>query len=259
MSVARPAYPRTLPILMFHAIETAPEPIAFPPVLFERLLDGLERSRFQTLRLDAAISALQAGTLPPRAVVLTFDDGYRSVYDVAFPALARRGMTATVFLIAGGNGAGREDDRLPPFAGRPTVSWAEVREMDQAGLEIGAHTLTHPDLTRLTATQIASEVLESRARIEDRLGVPVSSFAYPFGRYDRRSLELARSHFAAACSDRLGLAGPRSDLHALERVETYYFRGERRLDLLYGGLLPWYLRLCNGPRQLRRTASRLRH
>jgi peptidoglycan/xylan/chitin deacetylase (PgdA/CDA1 family) len=243
---------------MFHAIETAPEPIAFPPALFERLLDGLERSRFRTFRLDAAISALRAGTLPPRAVVLTFDDGYRSVYDVAFPALARRGMTATVFLITGGNGATPEDKRLPPFAGRPTLSWTEVREMDQAGLEIGAHTLTHPDLTRLAATQISSEVLESKAQIEDRLGAPVSSFAYPFGRYDRRSLELVRSHFAAACSVRLGLAGPRSDPHALERVETYYFRGERRLNLLYSGLLPWYLRLRDGPRRLRRTLSRFR-
>ncbi|MFH1144367.1 MAG: polysaccharide deacetylase family protein, partial [Candidatus Eisenbacteria bacterium] len=131
---------RRLPILTFHAIEDDPSPIAFPPPLFRDVLRAIDRHSYPTLSLRDAVAGLaRRETLPERAVVLTFDDGYRSVYDEAFPLLRALRMTATIFLSAGGPAAGPEQ-RLPPYAGRERMSWEEVREMSAAGIEFGAHT-----------------------------------------------------------------------------------------------------------------------
>jgi hypothetical protein len=97
---------------------------------------------------------------------------------------------------------------------------------------------------------------ESKMIIEDMLGIPVSCFAYPFGRYHQASYELARQYFTCASSDKLGLISLDSDPYALERVDAYYLRTERLFGVLTTGLLPWYLRARRIPRQLRRTLQR---
>jgi peptidoglycan/xylan/chitin deacetylase (PgdA/CDA1 family) len=185
--------------------------------------------------------------------VITFDDGYRTVYQEAFPVLREHGMTATIFLTIGETGA---RGRLPTFAEREMLSWSEIREMHAAGIDIGAHTLTHPDLTRLPRERVETELRDSKRGIEDALGAPVQCFAYPHGRFDAQSHELARRYFTCACSDRLGLVRAGSDLHALERVDAYYLRRQRLFDLVSTPWLDWYLRLRNVPRTVRRMALR---
>jgi hypothetical protein len=95
----------------------------------------------------------------------------------------------------------------------------------------------------------------SKATIEDRLGTSVPCFAYPYGRYDERSHALARQLFTCACSDALGLVSARSDPWALERVDTYYLRTDRRFAVVLTRWLPHYLRMLNVPRRLRRRAA----
>jgi peptidoglycan/xylan/chitin deacetylase (PgdA/CDA1 family) len=136
------------------------------------------------------------------------------------------------------------------------LAWSEIREMQRAGLAVGAHSLTHRDLTRLSTAVVDAELRGSKAAIEDRLGAAVTCFAYPYGRFDARSHALARTLFASACSDALGLVGPRSDPWALERVDTYYLRSERRVGLMASRWLPHYLRVLDVPRRLRRRALR---
>jgi peptidoglycan/xylan/chitin deacetylase (PgdA/CDA1 family) len=219
----------------------------------------LQESEYRSLDLAEAVEYVRRGApFPDRSVVITFDDGYQTVYEKAFPVLQRHGMSATVFLTVGGKGkATNSGDRLPSLEGRPMLSWGEIRELQRHGIVFGAHTCTHPDLTRLGADQVEEEVRDSKAVIEDALGLPVTCFAYPFGRYDRTSREAARRYFDSACSDRLGQITAGSDVYALERVESYYLRTERLFALTVSRLFPWYLEARRLPREARRAVRDL--
>ena len=151
-------------------------------------------------------------------MAITFDDGYRSVYEQAFPVLQRYQMTADVFLTVGKT----KTQRLASMENRSMLSWPEIKEMYRAGIVFGGHTMTHPDLTRLTEKLLTTEIVGGKEVIEDALGGPVVTFAYPFGRYDNRCRKIVSRHFVCACSDGLGLLDSSSDLYGMERVDAYY-------------------------------------
>ena len=246
--------PTTLPILTFHALEDRAAVIAVPPRVFAQGLARLHKRGYRTLSLLEAVECLRRNKpFPDRAFVITFDDGYQTVYEEAFPVLQRYGMSATVFLTVGARGTAKPADRLPVLSGRAMLSWGEIWEMRRGGIEFGAHTLTHPDLTRVPFDQVEAEVHDSKVILEDTLGAPVASFAYPYGRYDDRSRELARQHFTCACSDQLGLLTAASDPYALERVDAYYLRTDRLFNVMVTRLFPWYIRARSIPRRIRRA------
>jgi peptidoglycan/xylan/chitin deacetylase (PgdA/CDA1 family) len=110
--------------------------------------------------------------------------------------------------------------------------------------------------TRLAGGQAETEVRESKEIIEGALGVPVDCFAYPYGRYDERSRDIVRQHFACACSDRLGFCTVDSDPYAIERVDAYYLRTERLFDLMPTRWFPWYIRARSIPRRIRRAVHK---
>lgn len=243
------------PILTFHAIDDRPSVISISPQVFRRGIARLHANGYRTLSLLESVDCLRRGApFPDRSLVITFDDGYQTVYEEAFPVLQRYGMSATAFLTVGEKGTATPAGRLPSLSGRSMLSWHEIREMQRWGIAFGAHTLTHPDLTRLPADRLEAEVCGSKTVIEDALGVSVASFAYPYGRYDPRSRELVRQHFTCACSDRLGLVTLRSDVYALERVETNYFRTDRLFGVIGTRWLPWYILARSIPRRIRRAA-----
>jgi peptidoglycan/xylan/chitin deacetylase (PgdA/CDA1 family) len=244
----------TLPILTFHALDDQRSAISFSPQVFRRGIARLHENGHRSLSLtDAADCLRRRQPFPQRSVVITFDDGYRSVYDEALPVLRDYGLHTTVFLTVGERRAAEADGRLPSLSGRPMLSWSEIRKMHDAGISFGAHTLTHPDLTRLPYDRVETEICRSKEIIEDALGDPVRCFAYPYGRYDRRSREIVRQHFACACSDKLGLTRTDSDLYALERIDAYYLRTDRLFELMLTGLFPWYIAARSIPRQIRRA------
>lgn len=240
-----------IPVLTFHKIDETPSVISFPPSLFESFMEKLIRNGYRAVGLTDAVENLYRGApFQEKTFVLTFDDGYRSVYSEAFPVMKRHGMSATVFLTVGdppGPGG-----RIPPLNGSEMLSWAEVTEMREAGIRFGAHTLTHPDLTRLGTEKIEYEIVKSKEIIEGVLGEPVRSFAYPYGRYDERSMGIAGRLFDCACSDELGLLTLESNRYALGRVDAYYLKDERLSGLMLSGLFPYYVRLRNVPRKIRR-------
>ncbi len=121
------------------------------------------------------------------------------------------------------------------------------------GITFGVHTLTHPDLTRLPLDRVETEICGSKTIIEDALSTQVSSFAYPYGRYNRRCRDIVQQYFACACSDKLGLVTTNSDLYALERVDAYYLRTERLFDVMLTRLFPWYILARSIPRRIRRA------
>ncbi|MDX1548321.1 MAG: polysaccharide deacetylase family protein [Rhodothermales bacterium] len=220
--------PPGLPILTYHSLDDSGSVVSVDPALFARQMAHLHAEGYRTLRLAEAARRLRtASPLPDRCVVLTFDDGYRNVYTDAFPVLQRYGFTATVFLITRYCG-GHNDwpGHASPVGRLPLMDWPQARELQRHGIELGAHTLTHPDLRRLDPATAEQEIAQSRAEIEDRLGTAVHTFAYPYGRYDAAVKALTATHFACACSTRLGRARPGDDPYALKRLDAYYFRRE---------------------------------
>jgi peptidoglycan/xylan/chitin deacetylase (PgdA/CDA1 family) len=247
----------SLSILTFHAVDDTASVIAFSPKRFRRGLQRLSEAGFCTITLMEATECIKRRQpFPDRSFVITFDDGYESVYSEALPVLRDLNFSATVYLTTGITSTGRFDERLPSLENRLMLSWGEIQEMQKYAIEFGAHTLTHPDLTKLSGQQIELEINDSKKRIEDITGVQVSSFAYPFGRFDDRSREIARQYFSSACSDRLGIAGGRSDVYALERVDAYYLRSEKAFDLLPTKLFSAYILSRSVPRRLRRLLQR---
>lgn len=151
---------------------------------FCRHLDVLEDWGASVLPLDEAARLLVEGGLPERAVALTFDDGYASVLEQAWPELRRRGLPATMFAVSGylddvrrfpwDHGAGADADTRVAGAAEVVAAAAE-------GLDIGSHTVTHRWLPHLDRAERREELVRSRKELEDLLGRAVTSFAYPMG------------------------------------------------------------------------------
>ena len=241
-----------LPILTFHDIDDRSSVISVSPDVFRFSMRRLTKEGYKTIPLSRIVECIRkAEPFPDRAMSITFDDGYRSVYEKALPVLREYGMTATVFLTTGGGENQGLQERLPSLGGREMMRWPEIREIEREGIDFGAHTLTHPDLTRLPLKRVHAEVCDSKSRIEDALGCAATAFAYPFGHHNRRVREIVQAHYSCACSARLGVVRRGSDPFALERVDMYYFRTERLFRImLTRGFLP-YVRLRNIPRQVR--------
>lgn len=255
-----------LPMLMCHDISEQRAVITLSPSVFQSGLARLHDAGFRTLSLEEVPARLRdnaglgsqpgAHTSPPfpdKAFVITFDDGSQTIYTHAFPILQRYGFTATVFLTVGDQLLATAQARLPSRQGRPMLSWAEIREMQRHGIAFGAHTLTHPNLTRIPPDRAEVEIVASQAVIADALGVAVPTFAYPYGYYNEHTRDIVRRHFACACSVRLGLVGAASDLYTLERIDTYYLRTERLFGWMRSPRFPWYVRARAIPRHIRRA------
>ena len=211
-----------VPVLMYHVIADPPAGAAWPhlfvsPAEFAAQVDWLERRGFTAVTLTQVWKNWHhRGRLPARPVVLTFDDGYRSVATSALPILRRRGWPAVLNLKVGNLEPGSFTD-------------ADVRKLLAAGWELGAHTFTHPDLRTLDDAALEREVAGSKAVIAKRFGVRVDFFCYPAGRYDRRVIAaVRRAGFLGATTTLEGLATPRAPFE-LRRIRVDRGDGVRGL------------------------------
>lgn len=208
-----PAGQATLPpILMYHYVREV-DPNADPlgynlsvtPADFEQQMAWLAQQGYVGVTMATAERCMRgAGGCPARAVALTFDDGYADAYDVVLPILQRYGMRATFYIVSGVVGHGGY------------MSWEQLAALRDAGMEIGAHTVSHLDLTTLDPGGASFEIAQSKAEIEQRLGIPVASFCYPAGFYNAAIIDLVRaSGFSNATTTRWD--ADYADLFALPR------------------------------------------
>src|SRR4029079_7648441 len=131
--------------------------------------------------------SLREGRLPTgRTVVLTIDDGYVDNVDVALPILEPHGFSATIFLVSGRLGDVNDWSDAAPLRGRQLLSVQQLDGLRDRGIELGAHTRTHCSLPEVDDERLAEEVASSRSDLEHALGIPVRTFAYPYGRLDER-------------------------------------------------------------------------
>ncbi len=153
---------------------------------------------------------------PRDSIVLTFDDGYK---DNA-AALTQAGLPATVFVVTAQVGGTNAWDREGRLAGRALLDWDEARQLRSAGVEIGAHSRTHPSLPDVDVERLAHEVCGALADLQRELGPGAYSFAYPHGRFDARTQEqVAAAGFSAACCSRGGVNDAAVGQFELRRVE----------------------------------------
>ncbi len=177
----KPRGSERIPILMYHSIsdETGSGHPYFETNtslrVFEQQMRFLRENGYATISLEEAVNSVQSRKPSPKSVVITFDDGYRDFYTAAYPVLCEYRMMATVFVVSGLTG-----DQRTQFKGKDCLTWAEVKELHSHGIEIGSHTVTHPELEWMGPAEIDDEVGRSKQAIEERIGASVKSFAYPY-------------------------------------------------------------------------------
>jgi peptidoglycan/xylan/chitin deacetylase (PgdA/CDA1 family) len=186
-------------------------------------------------------------------IAITFDDGFRNLYEHAFPVLQRHRFPATVFLVTDYCGGLNSWPSQPlAIAQQPLLSWDQIKEMSRAGIAFGSHTRSHPILTAVSECEAEKEIVGSKRTIEDATGQSVSAFAYPYGSFHDGLKKLARAHFSLACATTLGFVQSGSDLFALDRIDMYYFRRGGLLRHLFSPAVDGYIRGRRIMRDLRR-------
>ncbi len=221
-----------LRIVYYHRIDEEQHRSCVAPSAFAEQMRLLRTEGFRVLPLAAVSEHLAAGrSFPERSVAVTFDDGFADNHRNALPVLVREGIPATVFLATGYVGT----DELPVVRDRRglrPLDWAQVEEMSREGVEMGAHTVTHPELPGLSDEDLRREIRGSKEAIEQRLGRPVSSFCYPRGRFDDRvERAVAGAGFALACTTLPGAVSPADPPLRLRR--TFIARDDGPRDFLH--------------------------
>ncbi|MET8013899.1 polysaccharide deacetylase family protein [Streptomyces sp. NPDC005271] len=209
-----------VPILMYHAVSHAPtratHGLSVPPGAFAEQMELLGARGFTPVTCGRLAQAWRGGpALPPRPVLITFDDGYEGVHRYALPALTRHGFTATLFATTGWLRGPYETDGALDLM----LDWGQVRELAESGVEIGGHSHTHPQLDQLTDARLWFEVARCREILTGELGRPPVSFAYPYGYSSRRVRRVVRSAgFGVSLAVGNALAARRQGPYALRRV-----------------------------------------
>jgi peptidoglycan/xylan/chitin deacetylase (PgdA/CDA1 family) len=231
-----------LTVLTYHAVDDRSSVISVTPEVFRHQATSLAERRLRGMSLAQAFAEReQNGAFPPDAIAITFDDGYLSVMENARPVLSEHGFTATVFLASALVGLSADAARAAnPDLDRAMLDWDQARKLLQAGWEIGSHSVSHPDLTRLDRVACEHELAESKRQLEQRLQQPVRSLAYPYGRLNPAVRDLAAGHYELACTTRLAVHRGGADPLRIDRIDMYYMQNARRFGkLLDGKLEPW--------------------
>jgi peptidoglycan/xylan/chitin deacetylase (PgdA/CDA1 family) len=209
-----------VPILMYHHIDNpAPsadvfrQDLSVTPKDFETQLRYLKQEGYESITLNDLVLHLTMGkALPPKPIILTFDDGYADAYTHAYPLLQQFGFAGTFFLISG----------PIDFDNPEHLSWAQVQEMHAGGMKFEPHSYDHPDMRNRGFDFVVFQILAPKEAIEARTGEPCRFFAYPSGRYDQFVIDVLRSaNFWGAVLTAQGATHTSADLFTLHRIRVH--------------------------------------
>jgi peptidoglycan/xylan/chitin deacetylase (PgdA/CDA1 family) len=258
-----------VPVLCYHSVTTEATEryrgFAIDPGLFREQMAAVAESGRRTVTVGDLAGTLAKGAKLPTepTVVLTFDDGFRETHGLVLPVLDGLGLKATAYLVSAYiDGTSRW--LTPDGEGdRPLVSWTEAREHAEHGIEIGSHGHRHLALDLLRDADARDEIVRSRQVLEDGLGRPVTSFAYPYGYHTGPIKRTVReAGYANACGIKQAISHPDDDPFAMSRIIVYAdTRPEAFRDWLAGEGLPLGWRnerlVTRGWRTVRRFRARL--
>lgn len=216
---------------MYHSIDESGSPISLDPRVFRQQMEFLAKGRPRVVPLADIVAA------PEESVALTFDDGFANFEEFAAPLVSDLGLPATVFVVTehvGGTNAWPNTTSTLASGGSiptlPLMTWDGVKRVKQRGIEIGAHTRTHPPLTSLADRALADEVDGPAERLEKELGTRPAAFAYPYGDVNHRVVSAVRRTYPRACTTELRALDRGEDPLCLPRLDAYYFRAPGQLE-----------------------------
>jgi peptidoglycan/xylan/chitin deacetylase (PgdA/CDA1 family) len=203
-------YTGSVPILEYHVLGQPQTEVPYPDLYvprasFRKQMDWLEEQGYEAVTLEAVEEAwYHGGTLPPKPMVISFDDGYRPQYTFALPTLRKHGWPGVLNLKAEGS----------------DLYESNVKAMIVAGWELAAHTINHSDLTTLEGEALEEEVAGSREILQREYGVPVKNFCYPAGRFDETVIAAVEAAgYAGATTEIPGWAS-KDNPYELARIEV---------------------------------------
>ena len=214
-----------VPILTYHSIDNSGSVISMASEQFRFQMETLKNRNFHVISLKELVDSMRGKQpLDHKTVVITFDDGFNNFYTSAYPVLKEFGYGATVFLVAGyiGKTSLWNKGRI----GLPVLdllAWEKVKELSENGIDFGAHTVSHHDLSILPLEQTVQEIYESKEIIQNKIEKEVNFFCYPYGKVDDQIKAIAQKEFYGACSTKMDFVTPKSDIYDLPRIDMYYF------------------------------------
>jgi peptidoglycan/xylan/chitin deacetylase (PgdA/CDA1 family) len=225
-----------LPILTYHNIGVAPDGathrgLYLSPAKLRFHFGVLAALGWRGVSIADALPYL-GGEARGRVAALTFDDGYVDNLELALPALQAHGFGATCFLVAGQLGGYNAWDAELLRVRKPLMDLAQLRAWLAGGMHVGSHTLTHPHLPQLDTRAKRREIVDSKAMLEDRLGVPIEHFCFPYGDHDAECIDLvAEAGYRSAVTTVRRTVHGGDRLHALPRLPNGGRRSRARFLL----------------------------
>ena len=229
---------KLVPILVYHSVSEEPSrlmrPFTVTPQTFRCQLALVAESGAATVAIGEFLRLREAGMLPDRPAVITFDDGFADFADWALPALEARGLASTLYVTTGFLDGRAEH----PAQARPPdrmLHWSQLRELVARGVEIGAHSHTHPHLDTLSTSAARVEIDRCKALLEDELERHIETFAYPHGYSSPAVRRLVReAGYHSACAVGNTFSSTDDDRFALARLTV---RSSTTLDEISAWLL----------------------
>ena len=172
-----------LPSLCYHKIEKAPQGARIKGLYLSANLFAQQISELKRAGFHFVLPGLPERSRTNRKIFITFDDGFVSNWKSAMPLMKAHGCRAINFLVADRLGKSSDWESAEGGEARPLMDEGQIREWLSAGNWIGAHTCTHPRLSQISLAQAKEEIVGSKKKLEDRFGIPIEHFAYPYGDY----------------------------------------------------------------------------
>jgi len=214
-----------IPILMYHSVGKPPKGIAFrefyvTPSQFYRQMFMLTIMGFRGVSINEAVPYL-SGQKNGKIAVLTFDDGYSDNLVSAAPILARFGFTATCYVVSECIGQSNKWDSTAINVVKPTMNIEQLKQWIGCGMEVGAHSRTHPHLTQCNSQVLTSEIVGCKEDLESMLQTEIRHFCYPYGSWNAAIAKMVeKAGFLTACTTRRGRARSGDALFWLSRVKV---------------------------------------
>ena len=215
-------------ILTYHSIDVSGSPISCRPEAFDRHLAWLRSGVVRVTRLDELLAA------PPSedAVAITFDDAFVNFGELAAPRLIGEGLPVTLFVVSAHVGmtnawSGGGDRSIPEL---PLLDWDALGRLAAQGVQLGSHTRTHRDLTRVNRRELEDEVRGSAEMIAAKTGMRPTSFAYPYGRVNGAASEVVARTYRCGCTTEFQTLQETDNTERLPRLDAYYLQGPGTLE-----------------------------
>ena len=216
-----------IPVLVYHSVDDSGSLTSVSPSLFRAQMEYLRDRGYHTIPLQEFLEYVQGEPRDPggKAVVLTFDDGFKNNYTEAFPVLREYGFTCTIFLPTDYIGRTCDWARDKSIPKLPLLSWQDIRKMSDHGIDFGSHGCSHARLTRLPRDEIRAELLKSKSVMEAKLNKPVTFFCHPYGETNKITQELTKEcgYSGAFGGIDFSLTNTKDRLYDLTRVGTAHF------------------------------------